>query len=324
MNLFPKKILGLDFHDYFAQAVELKTAGKDVSLNSFSRVPIPPKVIQDGEIRDKVELKKILTTFLETANPAPIKTTKVVCSFPSKKVFTHTFTFPAALNYKELKKAIPFEAETVIPFSMSDIYWDFTVIHKDNPSEQHATQKVLLACIPKETADSYVDLLESMGLEPFAFTIPAECAKYGLKNQLSSAQSSLVIDVGSLVTSYSLFEGKELIDTYTSLKGGRSLISELAKNCQSSEASILEQKERDCLDKVYWPEIETFNRTVLADGIEFIGKKKISDVFLTGEFLNLPDLQETAKKFYPAQKISFGDPRLGVRIDSDKFLPLDK
>jgi len=324
MSFFPKKILGLDFHDYFAQAVELKTAGKSVSLNSFSRVAIPPNVIKDGEIMDKVELKKILTTFLETANPTPIKTTKVVCSFPSKKVFTHNFTFPASLNYKELKKAIPFEAETVIPFSMSDIYWDFTIVHKDSASTKHAIQKVQFACIPKEAADSYVELLESMGLEPFAFTIPSECAKYGLKNQLAPAQSSLVIDVGSLVTSYSLFEGKELVDTYTSLKGGRALIADLAKGYQSSEASVLEQKERNCLDKIYWPEIETFNRTILTEGIEFIGKKKISDVFLTGEFLNLPDLQETAKKFYPAQKISFGDPRLGVLIESDKFLPLDK
>ena len=324
MNLIPKKIVGLDFHDYFAQAVEVKATGKKVVLNSFSRVPIPPNVIKDGEIMDKVELKKILSSFLETANPSPIKTTKVACSFPSKKVFTHVFSLPASLNEKEIAKALPFEAETVIPFSMSDVYWDFRIIQKDEVLKKHAAQKILFACVPKVVADSYVELLESMGLSPVAFTIPAECAEYGLKNQLIANHTSLVIDIGSLVTSYSLFRKDSLVKAYSSLQGGRTLISNLAKNYQTNEAAILEQKERGCLDKVYWPEIEKFVRATLADAADFVRGNKVSDVFITGEFLNLPDFYESARKFFPNQKVSFGDPRIGVSIESDKFLPLDK
>ena len=40
--------------------------------------------------------------------------------------------------------------------------------------------------------------------------------------------------------------------------------------------------------------------------------------------MNLPEVYETTQKFFPNQKISFGDPRIGIDIDSDKFLPLDK
>ncbi|MFA4891133.1 MAG: pilus assembly protein PilM [Candidatus Gracilibacteria bacterium] len=324
MSFIPKKIIGLDFHDYFAQVVEIKASGKKVSLKSFNRVAIPPNVIRDGEILNKEELKKILCSFLESANPQAITGKRVVCSFPSKKVFTHIFEFPADLTEKELKKAIPFEAETVIPFSIQDVYWDIRIIHTDEKVKKHATQKVLFACVPKATADSYVDLLNSMELVPFAFTTPSECAEYGLQKQLLMAPTALVIDVGSLVTTFSLFENGDLRDTFSSLDGGRSLITDLAKKYQMPEASILEQKERNCLDKVLWPEIENFIRKTLKDGVDFLGKRVISDVFITGEFLNLPNFYEDTKKFFTNQRISFGDPRIGIEIDSNKFLPLDK
>ena len=324
MLFIPKKIIGLDFHDYFAQVVEIKATGKKVSLKSFNRVAIPPNVIKDGEILNKEELKNILSSFLESANPQAIKGKKVICSFPSRKVFTHIFELPADLTEKELEKAIPFEAETVIPFSIQDVYWDIRVLHSEDKLKKHATQKVLFACVPKVTADSYVDLLTSMGLLPFAFTIPSECAEYGLQKQLSMAPTALVIDVGSLVTTFSLFENGVLKDCYSSLEGGRSLVTELAKKYQIPEASILEQKERNCLDKVLWPEIENFVRKTLKDGVDFLGKRLISDVFITGEFLNLPNFYEDTKKFFTNQRISFGDPRIGMEIDSNKFLPLDK
>lgn len=309
MSLFPKKIVGLDFHDYYAQVVELKGYGKKVSLSAFNRVAIPPHIIKDGEILNKDDLKKILSSFFETANPQPIKAKSVVCSFPSKKVFTHVFKFPVALSEKEIKKALPFEAETVIPYSIQDIYWDFRVLSKEDASKKHASQHVLFAGVPRGVADSYVELLNSLGLVPFAFTIPSECAEYALSKQLPKDKSALVIDVGSLVTTYSIIKNRGLVKTCMSLEGGRSLIMNLAKTYQVTEAEIIDQKEKNSLDKVFLPVVDSFIRRVLGGG---------------QEFLNLPEVYETTQKFFPNQKISFGDPRIGIDIDSDKFLPLDK
>lgn len=324
MFLFPKKIVGLDFHDYFAQVIELKSYGKNTVLTAFNRVAIPPNVIRDGEILNKDELKKILSVFFETANPQPIKSKNVVCSFPAKKVFTHIFTFPATLSERELKKAIPFEAETVIPFSMQDVYWDIRILYKDDQNKKHASQTVLFACVPKTVADTYTDLLTSMGLVPIAFTIPAECAEYALKKQLPKDKNSLVIDVGSLVTTYSVFENGVLKNSSMSLKSGKSLILNMAKKYQVQEAELIDQKEKNSFDKVYLPEVRDFVRETLTEGQKFLAKANISDVFVTGEFLNLPDFYETAKKTFPNQAMSFGDPRIGLDIDYEKFLPLDK
>jgi len=324
MFLFPKKIVGLDFHDYFAQVIELKSYGKNTVLTAFNRVAIPPNVIRDGEILNEDELKKILSVFFETANPQPIRSKNVVCSFPAKKIFTHIFTFPAILSERELRKAIPFEAETVIPFSVQDVYWDFRILYKDEVNKKHASQTVLFACVPKAVADTYTDLLASMGLIPVAFTIPAECAEYALRKQLPKDKNSFVIDVGSLVTTYSIFEKGVLKNSSMSLKSGKSLILNMAKKYQVSEAELIDQKEKNSFDKIYLPEVQNFVRETLAEGQKFLSKADISDVFITGEFLNLPDFFETAKKTFPNQTVSFGDPRIGLEIDYDKFLPLDK
>ncbi len=324
MFLIPKKIVGLDFHDYFAQVIELKSSGKNTVLTSFNRVSIPPNIIKDGEILNRDELKKILSMFLETANPQPIRSKKVVCSFPAKKVFTHIFTFPSTLTEKELKKAVPFEAETVIPFSMQDVYWDIRILYKDEQDKKHASQSVLFACVPKSVADSYTDLLTSMGLTPLAFTIPAECAEYALKKQLPKDKNSFVIDVGSLVTTYSIFEKGVLKNSFMSLQSGRSLILNMSKKYQVQESELIDQKEKNSFDKIYLPEVVNFVRETLAEGQKILSKTIVSDIFITGEFLNLPEFYETAKKTFPNQNVSFGDPRIGLDIDYNKFLPLDK
>lgn len=324
MFLIPKKIIGLDFHDYYAQVVELKSYGKNVELLAFNRLAIPPNIIRDGDILNKEELKSIIGALLNTANPKAIKGKNVVCSFPSKKIFTHIFKFPAVLTEKEVEKAIPFEAEMIIPFSIQDIYWDFKILSKDDSKTKHASQYILFAGVQKNVADTYVSLLNSLGLTPFAFTIPAECVEFALRSQLSRVSSSLVIDVGSLVTTYSLFEGANLKDVSTSLESGRSLAADLAKKMQISEAEIISQKEKNNFNSALLPDIANFENKIFCEAKNFIGTHNVKTVFITGEFLNLPNFYDLAKKAFPNKEISFGDPRIGVNIDSNKFIPLDK
>lgn len=324
MSLIPKKIVGLDFHDYYAQVVELNSYGSTVSLSSFNRVAIPPQVIKDGEIVNKDELRSIIRSLMDTANPQSIKATKVVCSFPAKKIFTHIFNFPATLEPKEIKKALPFEAETVIPFSIQDVYWDFRVLYKDDPKEKHASQHVLFTCVQKSVADGYVSFLNSLGLTPFAFTIPSECAENALKNQLNRVESSLVIDVGSLVTTYSYFKSDVLKDVYSSLESGKSLIANIAQKSQITEAEVIMQKEKNSFDASMTPDIDNFARKTFAEAKNFLAVRDVKTIFITGEFLNLPNFYELAKEAFPGKEVSFGDPRIGISIDSDKFIPLDK
>ena len=133
MKLFSKKIIGLDFPDYSIEVAEMELHKGKTTLLSFNRTIIPSDVIKKGKIQDEDELKKIVKKLLANSNPTPIETKDVAVIFPSSKVLTHIFTFPASLSEKEIIKALPFQAETVIPYTIEDIYYDYSIIIKDNP-----------------------------------------------------------------------------------------------------------------------------------------------------------------------------------------------
>lgn len=324
MNIFSKKIIGLDFHDYYAQVVELESSGSQTTLMAFNRIAIPPQVIKNGEILNKERLKSIIKTLLETANPRSIKGKKVVCSFPARKIFTHIFKFPLGLNSKEIAKALPFEAENIIPFELNDIYWDFRILYQDDKKTAHASQYVLFAGIQKVIANNYVDLISSIGLTPYAFTIPAECAENALKVQLSKAQSALVIDVGSLATVYSVFKGPDLQDVSTSMESGKSLVHDLAEQLKLQEFDIITQKEKNAIDPILLPKVVAFEGKIFDEAKKIVKDHDVNTIFITGEFLNLPGFYENAKKAFPSKEILAGDPCIGINTTTNKFIPFDE
>jgi len=328
MNLFPRKIVGIDFHDYSAELVELKEQGKSVSLEAYNRELIPPNIIKGGEIVKEKELKKILLKLLRNSNPKPVEAKNVAVIFPPSKVLTHIFDFPAALNDTEINKAIPYEAEKVIPFSINDVYWDFAVIEKEKKKEKQASQKVLFACISKTIADQYVNVLESIGLTPALFSIHAETLKHAMAGHLLSDKATLIIDVGVLSVNYLVIKDKQLKYYFSSNESGKKLLTDIASELQVQENAIFEKKEKNKLENIgKIPQIKTFIEKCYQKGQEIIQeqeKQKIENVILTGEFINLPDFYKTAKIYFPNQELLIGDPKLCLSIDDKKFNPEEK
>jgi len=61
MSLFEKKIVGIDFHDYSAELVEMSISKDKAILESYNREIIPPDVIKNGEIK-----KEKSTNYIES------------------------------------------------------------------------------------------------------------------------------------------------------------------------------------------------------------------------------------------------------------------
>ena len=206
MFRLPKKVVGMDLHDHSAQVVELKQGQTDISLEAYNRVILPAHVIHDGEVKPdrEQEFKGMILDFLQGANPNAIESKNVAIILPAKKTFAHIFKMPGNFGEQEIKKAIPFEAETVIPFPIQDVYWDTTVLSsipatKDDPVPN---KYVLFAAIPKEIADTYARLFEGMWLTPYLFGVNVEALKYVLREQIEPDKASLIIDLGTLSTNY--------------------------------------------------------------------------------------------------------------------------
>lgn len=329
MNFFSKKIVGIDFHDFSAQLVEIRCVRNQVFLESYSRVVIPPSVIVNGEIQKDEELKHILSSLLYGANPAPIETKEIAIVFPSAKVFTHIFSFPATFDRYEISKAISFEAEKVIPFSISDVYFDFSILNTKSPSSEKIGKLVLFAAIPKEIADRYLKLLDVMNLTPFLFGVDVESLSYGLAEQMSAHENTLVIDVGTLSVNYLIIQGGEVKKFMSTTRGGKYLFEKLMQNFHVTEGSLLEQKEKESFDVALLPDIEQFVLENYRMGQEVVSAYEkdtqvgsIKNILLTGEFLNFPNFYKRAKTCFPGKKVAIGDPKRGLVVHKTHFKPL--
>jgi type IV pilus assembly protein PilM len=315
MQIFSKNVVGIEFNDYSAQVVELKSFRGEIYLEAYNRVLIPPQTISNGEILKPEDLSKILGDLLKNANPHPITSKDIAVIFPSTKLFTHIFTFPDGLNEEEISHSLPYEAEKVIPFSINDVYWDFCVLPEKT--------KVLFVAITKQTADKYVNFFHSMELNPFLFGTDVETLQYGLQKQVLHTKNCLILDIGTLSSNYLVVKNRNIKHFFSSSKGGKHLVSSLSEEFKIPENTILLEKEKEKLNKNYLPKITQFIENNYDFANEIVVEHKINDIYLTGEFLNLPGFYEIAKKYFPKQNVFIGDPRKSINININKFKALN-
>ena len=329
MSLFTKKIVGIEFHDYFAQLVELQLSNGKLFLQAYNRISLPPDVIEDGKIKKENDLKALIIALLQNANPKPVEAKDIAIIFPSNQVFTHIFSFPPNFNQEEIRKAIPYEVENVMPFSIEDIYWDFTFLEQSLKDGKPSSQQILFSAIPKDTANQYTSLFEGIGLIPFLFGIHAEAMRYGLLRQLPKENASLVIDFNTLAVNFLLAKNDTIKHFFASNSGGKALILDLAQEFNIDQSALIDQKEKGGFEAQFLPKIKNFIQENYQTAKSIIASEErkeaigpIKNIFLTGDFFNVADSYDMAVEAFPGKSIIVGDPRKYLIIDPQKFTPV--
>lgn len=331
MNLFAKKIIGIDFHDKLIELVELQLRKDSFELESFSRIAVPDGFIVNGEIKKPSELQSLLQSAINKANPKPIKTKTVAILLPSKDVFTHIFKFPSKLKEKEIRTIVAGEAENVIPFAIDDVYWDFSILEKEDGNRKRAYQYVLFAATPRVIADEYTKLLTNINLTPVLFNIYTDTLKHALTNQLDSKFTNLIVELGPYSTNYVVIKNNTIKNTISSSLGSEKLINTLQSSLKVDPNVLMDNKQQDQLTENSVKEIEKFllkvykqSRVVVQESENASGLGTIKNIYLTGEYSSLPNALELAKKAFPDKNVIIGDPKTGINVTDGNFKPADK
>lgn len=326
MNIFGKTLVAVDIHDHLVQFVELRAHGKKVVLESYNRLPIQSGLVEDGEIKSSVELKQVLSTLFSAANPKPAKLGDLAVILSTKLTFIHIFKLPANLSIKDLSQLIPIEAENIIPFSINDVYWDFTVLEKQKKDVKDPYQLVLFAAVQKTVADSYSELFSSLGVTPVLFGVQPETLLHALSSQLNPEKNSFVIELGPISTNYLFLKGKTILKFFSSNGGIEDFICDLAEKYQLPVDELTHNWEHSRTDVKFAEDIQNFiaaqykqAHTILTENVGLTEKFSVSDIYLTGEFSNLPNFFEQAKNSFPDYQVLVGDPKVNLLIDDKKF-----
>ena len=243
-----KKIFGLDISDHSIEAVLLKKSffGKP-KIIAYARTILRGEVVKNGIIKKPEKLTESISKLLESAQPQPIRTPYCILSLPDSQVFITIFKFPAGLRRDEIQNTIPYKAEEVIPFKADEIYFDFKTITKEE-----STQEVFYAAVPKKIIDSYVKVLERVGLVPAACDLESvSLARAVVENlppvtegQEKIDQATLLIDIGARTTNLNIFDRNGIRQgTIINIAGSR-FTKSIAKglNLAEKEADKLKMK----------------------------------------------------------------------------------
>ena len=234
-----QKGFGLNFSDYSIEAVALEDkGGEKYNLVAWSRETLPPGIIENGEIIKEDELILQIKNLLEKTQSGIFEGKNVVLSIPEDKTYTVELSFSALLKQAEIKDLIPNEISKIIPFEYKDIYWDFSIVDKDD-----ANVVVSVTACPKKIVNSYADLAIKLKLAPVVIGLESLAVVHGLKQSML-LDPVLVLDMGALHTLSFVYDKHAIRKNYSFPSGGNILSEKIANmTSQTLEDAELQKRE---------------------------------------------------------------------------------
>ena len=246
MPLFSLKTeaFGLDISDFSLKIAKLKKRKKRINLVSFGEEKIPTGIIEQGEVKNEKALAEIIKQALKKVKGEKLKTNYCISSLPEEKSFLDLFQIPL-MSEEEIKEAVRFEIENHIPLSLDEVYFDFEKVQPVFDKIKY--QEVLIAVVPKKIVESYTQALKRAGLQPRALEIECLAIVRALIKKGKVTGPLLIIDFGESRTTFSIYSGKSLRFTSTTLFSSQKLTEFLSKKLALSQKEAEELKKREGL-----------------------------------------------------------------------------
>src|SRR5581483_3696604 len=292
--------------------------------------------IANGVIVNQKALSEAMHDLFDKRLAGAISTRKVACTIPLSQCFSRPIRLPL-MTEQELDQAVQLEAEQYIPVSSENLYLDYDIVRKDSKNIE-----ILLVATPRNIVESYMQFLQSMGLEPVTLepTMNATARIFGLADRAHDAPT-ILIDFGATTIDIGAFD-KTLFVNNTMQGGSDTMIDLIAKKLGISheEAYIIKNKDgikfgehlRD-ISTAIQPILDSLVREVQKiiryynDRMASIGLE-MSQAITTGGGANMPGLNEFLSKqlempvrpLDPWSKIDFGSLPLPNELERSMFI----
>jgi type IV pilus assembly protein PilM len=200
-----KTRIGLDIGSTAARAVEL-TAGDNPALVRAAQVVMPPKAVENGEVKDPASVAEALR---ELWRAGGFRGREVYMGVANQRVVVREVALPW-LPAKELRDSLPYQVQEFIPIAVEDAVLDFDPLDEFE-QEGRRMVRVLLVAAQKAMVHALVQTAEAAKLEPVGLDlIPfALLRSVGALDGavLDTSGEEAVVDVGADVTSICVHEG---------------------------------------------------------------------------------------------------------------------
>jgi type IV pilus assembly protein PilM len=292
------KAFGLDVGDRSVEIIELEKVFK-FSITTYGRSELDEGIIDNGRIIKPNILAEEIKKVLKNTKPR-VSTNKVIISLPESQVFVKCLIVDAKLKSSALVKDITDRISLSIPFNLDKTYWDFI----ERPLPEKKKKMIMFISVPKDIANNYVKLCNSIGLEVVSLCSEAlSLARAILK---SSNKQSLIIDMGSCSTNLSFFDSNDKINMSITIPTAGEYMTEVLGDrlgLENKEAELLKIKNGFKDDKnnkvrpILLPILENLMLEVdkAINHYEKSFNQKLDDIYLIGGSSLLPGILEVIK-----------------------------
>ncbi len=212
-SLFSKKaktIIGLDIGTKFVKAVSLEISESGTRLNSFACEPIIGNAFSEREIKDFDALNKTLKKV-----KLNLKDKNKYCALAvsgSSVISKLVYMEPDQSDF-ELETQIELEADSLIPYPLSEVYMDFEELR---PSEAHVGKvEVLLSAAHKDLIDSRITVVREVSLEPKIIDIESNSLSEAfiqyIDDSIEEEEIICCVNVGASLLQLTVVQNSEVI-----------------------------------------------------------------------------------------------------------------
>ncbi len=205
-----RKILGLDIKSDSVAAVLVDSSMKGSQIEAHGFASIQDDVTPDEGI------SAAITAALENID---LLGTSCVVSFPSGRVSFRNVQVPFK-DAKKIRRVLPFEIESTLPFAVDDLIIDFSMLKLSIPvEEENSVQKadedspdqtdLLTASVEKNDLRSHLDIFETFKIDPEIVTIAGYATALCLTKTSGFPENWILIDnEKGKATLYISFQGQ--------------------------------------------------------------------------------------------------------------------
>ena len=199
---------GLDISDRSVKYLELSNNGR-IKVLRFGDKPVPAGVIEEGRIKNKTEVVKILSELKKE-----IGLNHIFASLPEDEAYIVRMKMPP-MKRDELRGSIELQLEEYVPLPPDQCIFDFELISAASEVEKNGAD-VSVSVLPRVIVEDYLEVFLAAGLLPLSFEIEAQAIARALVKK-SDPGTSMIVDIGKIHTGFSVVQADRVV--FTSIIG---------------------------------------------------------------------------------------------------------
>ncbi|OQX10648.1 MAG: pilus assembly protein PilM [Desulfobacteraceae bacterium IS3] len=248
------RIIGLDVGSRVLKVAEVTETKQGYELKKVGMNDIDAGLIEEGAIKNPEAVADAIRKLFKMYK---IKGQNVAVSIGGYSIIVKTISVQK-MEEEKLHGQIHSEAESYIPFDVSDVNLDFQII---GSNESDPTQMdVLLVAAKKEIVNDYANLIQMAGLNPFIMDVDAFAlqniyeANYDTENE-----NVALIDIGASKTTLNILKGSASV-----------LIRDVSLGCGQISQKIMAHQDCSLAEAEQVWQGDSADKIVAKDVIEII------------------------------------------------------